>query len=253
MKEKNTTNPNILLKSLLGFDTIKSDTDFFSFVKKHQKKFESGWDELFLLVNTKDEIRRNKKGLPLLAYRKDCHKKGSKNKIHRWSNFFINNEKGELLLSKRADNKDTYPWFWEIGWGHCGLLSYDDTLKKELKEELWISVSKIFSIKKIMKSLVKLPIQQEYIQFYEINIKKWVKIKKDNREVKRSVFYSIEKIIDNIQNKTLKIIPDQTISILSYILATKDIQDTKKIKNILTKQQEICKKTGIEIHSMQIF
>jgi prephenate dehydratase len=67
------------------------------------------------------------------------------------------------------------------------------------------------------------------------------------------VFYSIEKIIDNIQNKTLKIIPDQTISILSYILATKDIQDTKKIKNILTKQQEICKKTGIEIHSMQIF
>jgi hypothetical protein len=42
MKEKNTTNPNILLKSLLGFDTIKSDTDFFSFVKKHQKKFESG-------------------------------------------------------------------------------------------------------------------------------------------------------------------------------------------------------------------
>lgn len=250
MKEKNTNDPNILLKWLLGFDTIKSDTDFFSFVKKHQKKLESGWDEIFLLVDSQDEIRRNKQGLPLLAYRKDCHKKGSKNKIHRWSNFFINNEKGELLLSKRADNKDTYPWFWEIGWGHCGVLSYDDTLKKELKEELWISASKIISVKKIMKSLVMLSIQREYIQFYEVKIKKWVKIKKDNKEVKTSVFYAIEKIVDAIQNKTLKFIPDQTISILSYILATRGIQDTKKIKDVLTKQQEICKKAGIQIQAM---
>jgi len=245
--KKNNKYTNNLLIWIPGLEKIKSDKDFFSFIKNYQKKNKNPWNELFLLVDDKDNIRRDMLWFPLLAYRKDCHKKWTKEYIHRWSNFFINNDKGELLLSKRWEDKDTYPWFWEIGWGHCGISSYDDTVKKEIKEELWIVSTNITSIRKIMKSLVLSQIQQEYVQFYEIYLKKWVKIKKDNKEVKKSMFYSIEKIIDAIQNKTLKFIPDQTISILLYILETKRMQDVKKIKDLLTKQKEICKKVGIKV------
>ncbi len=249
----NKKNPNTIVESLPGFEKIQSDMDFFTFIKKHIQQLESMWDEVFLLVDTKDQIRRDKRWMPMLAYRSDCHQKGGKDAIHRWSNFFITNEKWDLLLSKRADNKDTYPWFLEIGWGHCWLLSYDDTLQKELKEELWIASKNIKTIKKIMKSLIVLPIQQEYIQFYEIQLKKWVKIHIDNKEVKKSVWYSKEKIIEHIQNGSLKFIPDQTISILNYLLTKSTIKNTKKIKDMIKKQKEICRKQDICIKNIQIF
>lgn len=240
---------NKFLISLPGFDKIKSDIDFFAFIKKHKKQLECWWNEVFLLVDSYDNIRRNKKGLPLVAYRKDCHQTWSNKYIHRASDFLITNHKGEILLSKRSNDKDTYPWYWETWGGHCGLLSYDETLRKEIKEELWIGSNKINSIKKIMKLLVKMPSQREYAQFYEVNLKKWASINIDNKEVKKSVWHTIEKIIESTQKGTLNIVPAQVTYLLQHILTRQMIQDKKIIDTIIKRQKELYKKESIqEVH-----
>ena len=49
------------------------------------------------------------------------------------------------------------------------------------------------------------------------------------------------------------LVPDQTISILTYILAKKRMQNTKKIKDMIKRQKEICKKDGIKRTHLEIF
>jgi len=243
----------MLLSKIPWYDKISSDKDFFAFVKKYEKKITKSWDELFLLVDTKDKIRRNKQWLPLLAYRSECHKKGSKTYIHRAADFLIINHTGDVLLSKRADDKDTYPGYRETWWGHCWLLSYEETLKKEIKEELWISLRDIISTRKMMKLLGKMPMQWQYNELYEVCLKKWAKIKKDGKEVKKNKWYSIQKIIDGIQHDTLHIIPGQKIRLLNYLLQKKLTDSSVMIKKMLKNQEEICKKEGVLIVKIQLF
>ena len=198
-----------------------------------------------MLVDSKDTIRRNKKWLPVLAYRSKCHKKWSKNYIHRAADFLVINYTWDILLSKRSKDKDIYPEFWETWGGHCWVLSYEETLKKELKEELWISLEDIDTSKKMIKLLSKTDVQWQYNELYEIRLKKWVKICIDNKEVKKSKRYPITKIIEWIENDTLHIIPGQKIYILQYILQNKLMKDYNKIENLLKKQEEIGKKNNI--------
>ncbi|MBG6133552.1 isopentenyldiphosphate isomerase [Aquimarina sp. EL_43] len=60
--------------------------------------------------------------------------------VHIW--FFT--AQGEILLQKRADNKDTYPGLWDVSVaGHIGTgETPEDSAIREVKEEIGLSVSK---------------------------------------------------------------------------------------------------------------
>gem|GEM_PF-2218121 len=115
------------------FNSISSDRDFFTFLEQKELTkaelidilTESGEQlteeekqnimkkaknyEIFLIVDEDDNIVRDENGLPVVEYRKNCHQTEFKEKnIHRASDFLIFNNKGKILLSKRAEDKDTY-------------------------------------------------------------------------------------------------------------------------------------------------
>ncbi|PKV51750.1 isopentenyldiphosphate isomerase [Aquimarina sp. MAR_2010_214] len=60
--------------------------------------------------------------------------------VHIW--FFTN--QGEIVLQKRADDKDTYPGLWDISVaGHIGAgETPEDSAIREIKEEIGLSVTK---------------------------------------------------------------------------------------------------------------
>ena len=69
------------------------------------------------------------------ASREEAHKKSM---LHRIVDIFIFNSKGELLLQKRSEKKDTNPGLWTFSAG--GHVEYGETYleaaNKELEEEL---------------------------------------------------------------------------------------------------------------------
>jgi len=208
---------------------------------------------VLILVDEKDKIRRDKSWLPLLAFRKDVHSHGNKNYIHRSADFIVVNNKGGILLSQRSYAMDTYPGYVDIGGGHCGMLWYNKTLKKELKEEFGILPSSIQFIKKIIKVLLKTPIQRQYTPIFEVQLKKWTRIISDKKEIKGYKRYSPIQIFQWIIDEWLFLIPEQKIYLLHYFLKRNLIQDTTKIKSILQKQKKILKTQNIQITHFQIF
>ncbi|MBT5338808.1 NUDIX domain-containing protein [Candidatus Falkowbacteria bacterium] len=100
---------------------------------------------------------------------------------HRSSHIWIFNSKGEILLQKRAKDKDTHPGEWDISAaGHVALgEDYDVTALRELKEELGLAVKLEDLIKtRIFKHKSESPekkyynkeISQEYLCKYDGSI-----------------------------------------------------------------------------------
>lgn len=88
-------------------------------------------NELFSVVDKNDKIIGFKT-------RGECH---SNNKIiHRGSGVVIFNKKGEILLQKRSQTKDTYPgYFTTSAAGHVAKgESYSKTAKREMQEEIGV-------------------------------------------------------------------------------------------------------------------
>jgi len=134
----------------LDFDKIRSDDDLFAFVRKYQKRPELPWDEIFLLVDNDDTIRRDKKWLPLLAYRSDCYKKWSKSYIHRATDFLIIHHKGDILLSKRAEKwvfsevkyggnecKKYNKKYWHLLWNNYKIGVYIKNKNRDQKDSIY--------------------------------------------------------------------------------------------------------------------
>jgi len=72
------------------------------------------------------------------ATRQTVHQKGL---FHRCAHVWAYNCRGEILLQKRSDEKDTFPGLWDLS--AAGHVSYGDsylkTAYKELAEELGIT------------------------------------------------------------------------------------------------------------------
>ncbi len=88
--------------------------------------------EIFDIVDENDNVIGQ-------ASREEVHKKGL---LHRLVDIFVFNSKGELLLQKRSEKKDTNPGLWTFSaGGHVESgQSYVETAHKELEEELGIKV-----------------------------------------------------------------------------------------------------------------
>jgi len=90
-------------------------------------------DEIFQVVDENDN--------PIgTATRRECH--SNPNLIHRGIYVILSDGKGRVLLQKRSMKKDMNPGVWGVSaGGHCSVgETYEQTAKRETKEELGISV-----------------------------------------------------------------------------------------------------------------
>ena len=65
--------------------------------------------------------------------------------IHRATYILVFNTQGELFLQKRSRTKDIYPGYWDLAAGGVVLAgeSYEESARRELREELGISGVKL--------------------------------------------------------------------------------------------------------------
>lgn len=92
-----------------------------------------------------------------IASRDDAHKLGL---WHRTVHVWIRNEKGELLLQKRALTKDVYPGYWDISCaGHIDAGESPETAAlRELSEELGVQkhedeLTSLFTVRQLYDSV----------------------------------------------------------------------------------------------------
>lgn len=97
-------------------------------------------EEFFVVVDEYDNIISHRP-------RYDCHH--DKTLIHRAVGVVIFDDKGRALLTRRSLTKDTHPGWWGISSaGHVAKgESYDDAVRRELKEELGIEIPVRFAKK----------------------------------------------------------------------------------------------------------
>jgi len=111
-------------------------------------------NERFPVVDKNDRILR-------YAQRSDVH---GNNLRHRAVHILIFNQAGEVYLQQRARWKDRHPLRWDSSAaGHVNTgESYDETARRELKEELGVTVP----LKKISKLPASERTDQEFIRVY---------------------------------------------------------------------------------------
>ena len=143
-------------------------------------------DELFPLVNEDGEVIGK-------AMRSECHN-GSK-LLHPVIHLHIFNQKGELYLQKRSENKDIQPGKWDtsVG-GHIDFgESVEDALRREAQEELGIlDFEPVFMRKYLFESEIEKELVYSYKTIYED------KIQPDGMEIAEGRFWNLKEISENI-------------------------------------------------------
>jgi isopentenyldiphosphate isomerase len=110
--------------------------------------------EFFDLVDENDNVIGK-------ALREECHKKAL---IHRSVMFFVFNEEGKVLVTKRTINKDFFPGFWSIVLGgHVGSgESYKEAVVREVEEEVDLEAVPFF----IHYFKKRIPEEKENVKVY---------------------------------------------------------------------------------------
>ena len=136
--------------------------------------------------------------------RDDVHRDGDWHRVvHAW----IINSKGELLLQKRAKNKEMYPNMWDISSaGH--VCAGDDPIAsamREMKEELGLMLKEkdfeyLFTVKNQVVlhngAFINNEFDDVYLVTMEVDISKLILQKEELSEVKWVDFVEYEKHID---------------------------------------------------------
>lgn len=130
--------------------------------------------ELIPIVNNKDQII--------------CYKEQSEVKpwdIKRISCLLIENLKWDVLLAKRSYTMERRPWKWwsAAGWCVDKGESYEEAMKREAKEELWIEIKNYKKTSKVrykmifiqhFKAIMDLEIEKLKLQKEEVDSVKWI-------------------------------------------------------------------------------
>lgn len=101
-------------------------------------------EEQFIVVDRNDHIIGHKT-------RRECHHDPSF--IHRAVELFIFDKNDKILLQKRSKTKDTQPGYWStsVG-GHVeNNETYEETMRRELKEELGVDIPFVYHSKRIVQ------------------------------------------------------------------------------------------------------
>jgi isopentenyldiphosphate isomerase len=129
----------------------------------------------------------------------------------------VKNDKGQVLVQKRSLTKDLYPDCWDLSvGGHVNFgQSYEETVKRELHEELGVKVNKKDLIPK-GEVLVILPKSGEFFSVFEYNLKPNTLLSVSDEEVSKTKWMTMDEIKKSMKNKTLQWYPrpKQTIASL---------------------------------------
>jgi isopentenyl-diphosphate delta-isomerase type 1 len=157
--------------------------------------------EIVDIVDEDDEVIGQKT-------RKEVH--SSNDFIHRTVHVFVFNSKGEVLLQMRSMKKDEYPGYWGDMAGHISAGDdYEDTAKRELKEELGIEVP----LEVMMKFRKRFDNDQEIITLFKCIHEG--PFKHNPEEIDEIRFFSPDDIRELLANG--KVAPGARIALGAYI------------------------------------
>ena len=138
-----------------------------------------------------------------IATREECHKKGL---WHRAVYAFIIDDKGNVLLQKRSNNKKLWPNMWDVTvGGHVDAGEFGrQALIREVKEELGIDIKEneikylVGSISTNVKgNIINNHFNECYIITKQVDIKD---IKLQKEEVEEIRWFSKQEILERINN-----------------------------------------------------
>ena len=158
-----------------------------------------------------DILNENGKLTGITELKSVAHKKGL---WHASVQIWIYTPNGEVLLQKRASNKDTYPDLWDIS--VAGHLSAGDTpitaAIREIKEEIGIRINAdqfvFLKRKKVAKRPSELIIDNEFNYLYLVNYP--IKIKDltlQNEEVAEVKLLSLLEFKNDLETNTNSYVP----------------------------------------------
>ncbi|MEF2175340.1 MAG: NUDIX hydrolase [Candidatus Absconditabacteria bacterium] len=235
---------DLLIKHLYGLESkgdlkIGDMDDFLSIVDKY---------ELFEIVDANDNPLYYDNGLPVLEFRKNCHGFGEYNweynNFHRSTLFLVLNDKDEILMSQRSSRKDTYPEYREFGGGHNSLGDdYEQTLKKEIKEELGLNVSQ-YTFNEIGKYRLvqtdKKNGQSQIMKIFKVKLCPKAKIIPEKKEISDYKFYPVFDLVKLLIDDNFKIVHHQRLLLINYLISLGVVFDEIIIqKNFSTKNMEL--------------
>lgn len=129
------------------------------------------------------------------ATREECHQ--NKSLAHRTVHVLVFNSKGELFLQKRSMDKDIQPGKWDtsVG-GHVDLgETFDQAVKRELREELGIKVA----VEHIYDYWMYSEVETEYVRTYLCTYDGDIKI--DAKEISEGRFWTKTEIESRIGSR----------------------------------------------------
>ena len=131
------------------------------------------------------------------APRTVCHD-GKSMLLHPVVHLHLFNEKGELFLQKRSNNKDLLPGKWDtsVGGHFQPGESAEEALMRETEEELGL---KSFSFKFIKKYIWESPQERELV--YSFTCTSDCEPVIDNNEISDGRFWTLKEIKDNLKSE----------------------------------------------------
>ncbi len=141
-------------------------------------------NEQFYLVDKKDRLIGK-------ISRSKAH--SSSQHIHRSVCILILNNKSQLLLQKRSENKDTYPGYWTLS--VTGHVTYGQTYLQAAKRELLEELSLKAPLKHLTKMLLSLPNETECSTIYQAVIAN-TNIVPDSQEISNILWVDISQLYE---------------------------------------------------------
>ncbi len=169
-------------------------------------------EEWFDILDTEGNIRGR-------APRSVVH--GNPDMLHAVVHVQILNSKGQLLLQKRADNKDVQPGKWDTAIGghiHSGE-TVEHALHRESEEELGISMGKF---KPLFRYVMRNNIESELV--HSFLLEEEGPFFPDKAEISEIRFWSIDEIEQNLQTERFTPNFEQEFVLLMKLLFKRDIQ-----------------------------
>ncbi len=128
-------------------------------------------------------------------FRDVVHEKGLP---HRTVMFFVLDERGRILVTKRTANKNFFPGYWSIVLGgHVKAgESYEEALVTEMEEEL----GTVWDHEEIAEFVKDIEEETEHVKVYSVKIER-EKIALCEKEVEKGEFWTKEKIKKEINSR----------------------------------------------------
>lgn len=151
------------------------------------------------------------------ASREECHKSGL---IHRSVMFFVFDDEGKVLVTKRTETKDFFPGYWSIVLGghvHASE-TYEEAVIREIEEETGLK-EKPFFMDSFKKRILE---EKENVKVYGLVVKRGLKL--DEEELEEGEFLSMDEL--EVSMKIKKFLPETNIlfPLLKRYLSSQSLQ-----------------------------